>query len=77
MNRKLISLPPTIFMIKNVLKPADKGGAIVIWSTTDYEKEALSQLNDNKYYEYVPANSTTVIATQKSLCQKSFQIWRH
>ncbi len=40
------------------------GGAFVIWSTTDYEKEALSQLNDNKYYEYVPANSTTVISTQ-------------
>ena len=34
-----------------VIKPADNGGAIVIWSTTDYEKEALSQLNDNKYYE--------------------------
>ena len=49
---------------KYVIKPADKGGAIVIWSTTDYEKEALSQLNDNKYYEYVQANSTTVISTQ-------------
>ena len=35
---------------KYVIKPADKGGAIVIWSTTDYEKEALSQLNDSKYY---------------------------
>ena len=49
---------------KYVIKPADKGGAIVIWSTTDYEKEALSQLNDNKYYEYIPANSTTVILKQ-------------
>ena len=49
---------------KYVIKPADKGGAIVIWSTTDYEKEALSQLNDNKYYEHIPANPTTVISNQ-------------
>ncbi len=55
---------------KYVIKPADKGGAIVIWSTTDYEKEALSQLNDNKYYEYVPANSTTVISTQTTKITK-------
>ena len=41
---------------KYVIKPADKGGAIIIWSTTDNEKEALSQLNDNKYYEHIPAN---------------------
>ena len=39
---------------KYAIKPADKGGAIVIWSTTDYEKEALSQVNDNKYYTYQP-----------------------
>ncbi len=57
---------------KYVIKPADKGGAIVIWSTTDYEKEALSQLNDNKYYEYVPANSTTVISTQTTKITKIF-----
>ena len=49
---------------KYVIKPADKGGAIVIWSTTDYEKEALSQLNDNKYYEYIPMNPTTIISEQ-------------
>ena len=56
---------------KYVIKPADKGGAIVIWSTTDYGKEALSQLNDNKYYEYVPANSTTVISTQTTKIAKN------
>ena len=33
----------------------NKRGAIVVWYTTDYEKEALSQLNDNKYYEHIPA----------------------
>ena len=55
---------------KYVIKPADKGGAIVIWSITDYEKEALSQLNDNKYYEHIPANSTTVISQQATKVTK-------
>ena len=49
---------------KYVIKPADKGGAIVIWSTTDYEKEPLSQLNDKKYYEHIPANPSSVISNQ-------------
>ena len=44
--------------------PERGGCAIVIWSTTDYEKEALSQLNYNKYYEYIPMNPTTVISEQ-------------
>ena len=47
-----------------VIKPADKGGAIVIWSTTDYEKEALSQLNDNKYYEKIQAQPDMIITAQ-------------
>ena len=55
---------------KYVIKPADKGGAIVIWSTTDYEKEALSQLNDSKYYEHIPANSNTVISKQTTKITK-------
>ena len=58
---------------KYVIKPADKGGSIVIWSTTDYEKEVLSQLNDNKYYEHIPANSTTVISKQTTEITKSLE----
>lgn len=33
-----------------VIKPADKGGATVIWSKADYEKEALRQLNNHQHY---------------------------
>ena len=36
-----------------VIKPADKGSAIVIWDREDYEKEAKRQLNDEKVYEKV------------------------
>ena len=55
---------------KYVIKPADKGGAIVIWSTTGYEKEPLSQLNEKKNtmntYQPTPAQSSQ-IKPQKSL----------
>ncbi len=53
-----------------VIKPADKGGAIVIWSTTDYEKEALSQLSDKKYYERIQAHPDTIIPTQTNTITK-------
>lgn len=33
-----------------VIKQADKGGATVIWSSPDYEKEALRQLNNRQHY---------------------------
>ena len=36
-----------------VIKPADKGGAIVIWSSEDYETEALIQLNNPQSYETI------------------------
>ena len=34
-----------------VIKPADKGGALVIMNSKDYLKESLRQLNDTNYYQ--------------------------
>ena len=34
-----------------VIKPADKGSAVVVWNRTDYLKEAERQLRDDKTYE--------------------------
>ena len=36
-----------------MIKPADKGSAIVVWDREDYEKEAQRQLYDEKIYEKV------------------------
>lgn len=33
-----------------IIKPADKGGAVVIMNVEDYEAEGLRQLNNTKYY---------------------------
>lgn len=39
-----------------VIKPADKGGGIVILNTMDYEKEVFRQLEDSEYYESIFSN---------------------
>jgi len=38
-----------------IIKPADKGGAVVVMATELYRAEALRQLNDTNYYEPLPA----------------------
>eukprot|EP00061_Rhincodon_typus_P009620 g33257.t1 len=39
-----------------IIKPADKGGAIVIQNRTDYCKEAYQQLNNQEHYRQLPAH---------------------
>ena len=36
-----------------VIKPADKGSAVVVWEKTDYLTEAERQLSDEKTYEEI------------------------
>lgn len=51
-----------------IIKPADKGGAIVILSTEDYLREGYRQLSDSKFYEPLTGDPTpqqTHIVTSK------------
>jgi hypothetical protein len=41
-----------------VIKPADKGGAIVIWNKTDYLAEAYRQLGRRDHYEILQSDPT-------------------
>ena len=50
-----------------VIKPADKGGAVVVWHTDLYKQEAFRQLADTKLYAKV----------NKDLSQANQKIVRH
>ena len=41
-----------------VLKPADKGGVVVIQSTTEYRKECLRLLGEEKHYRRLQEDPT-------------------
>ncbi|CAN7948048.1 unnamed protein product [Ixodes hexagonus] len=41
------------------IKPADKGGAIVVLNTADYIKEGCRQLSDRRFYSSLDGNPTT------------------
>ena len=36
-----------------IIKPADKGSAVVVWDRTDYLKELERQLSDEKTYKEI------------------------
>jgi hypothetical protein len=44
-----------------VIKPADKGGAVVIWGTKEYRDEANKQLSDRNFYRKVGRDNTESI----------------
>ena len=54
-----------------VVKPADKGGAVVVWRTDLYKQEALRQLSDTNFYcevekDLTPHNQKSVKDTVNS-----------
>ena len=53
-----------------VIKPADKGGAIVVWDRNLYIQEALRQLQDNTFYQSIPASTLT---TDSKLISKTIK----
>ena len=47
-----------------VIKPADKGGAIVLMNKEDYIQEGLRQLRDPKFYREIPRDHTNKNTTE-------------
>ena len=47
-----------------IVKPADKGGAIVIWPREDYLTEAYRQLNNPSHYQKLTHDPTPTILTE-------------
>ena len=48
-----------------VIKPADKGGALVVWRADLYKEEALRQLSDVNFYQEIDCDQTS--ANQKKV----------
>ena len=47
-----------------IIKPADKGGAIVIWPKNDYLAEAYKQLNNTNHYKKITDDPTQPLLQQ-------------
>ena len=56
-----------MYSLKNdntiVIKGADKGSAVVVWDREDYLKEAHKQLSDEKVYEEVTNDPSSLEST--------------
>eukprot|EP00061_Rhincodon_typus_P008207 g30618.t1 len=55
-----------------IIKPVDKGAAIVIQNRTDYCKEMYRQLNNQKHYRQLPVNPTKGHTHQLNRLIKNF-----
>ena len=42
-----------------VIRPADKGGAFVVWEKELYLNEARRQLSDGRFFQRIPEDATT------------------
>ena len=47
-----------------IIKPADKGSAVVVLNREDYIREADRQLNNHTYYQKLTADPTTQHAAE-------------
>ena len=54
-----------------VIKPADKGGAVVVWRSDLYQQEAFRQLSDKSFYAKVDKDLTL---TNQKLVKKLFKM---
>ena len=56
-----------------IVKPADKGGAIVIWPRDDYLREASKQLENTAHYRHITHNPfPNLITTIQKFIQDIF-----
>jgi hypothetical protein len=55
-----------------IVKPADKGGAIVIWLRESYIAEANKQLNDKQNYKLIETDPFPQLVTKLNKIVKTF-----
>ena len=56
-----------------VIKPADKGGSIVIMNKDNYMKETCTQLHDGRFYQEIDNEPTPTLTNKLNLLIKELQ----